>query len=167
MGKKTHVLVSGERVDLGDLDREEIEFLRSLGAMARRGVSYFEIARVAVGPGSPALQGLSRVTRRIVDSTLYRVARDIATRAGMSQGLILEPGYEDLRRRIPDDGSLMSVVQAAELIGISRAAVYKAIRAGRIASRRYGNVTLVERSSAAAYRDARASPRAVGSDPTN
>ena len=148
------MLVSGQEIGL-DLDGRERDFLRSLKAMARRGVSYFEIARIAVGPGSPALRGRARVTREIVESPLYLAARDVATRAGMAQGLILAPKHEKLREQIPTDSSLMSVVQAADLMGMSRAAVYKAIRAGRIAARRYGNVTLVERQSAIRCRDRR------------
>ena len=115
MGKDTHMLVSGQEIGL-DLDGRERDFLRSLKAMARRGVSYFEIARIAVGPGSPALRGRARVTREIVESPLYLAARDVATRAGMAQGLILAPKHEKLREQIPTDSSLMSVVQAADLI---------------------------------------------------
>ena len=74
--------------------------------------------------GRLALRGRARVTREIVESPLYLAARDVATRAGMAQGLILAPRHEKLREQIPTDRSLMSVVQAADLMGVSRAAVY-------------------------------------------
>jgi len=50
---------------------------------------------------------------------------------------------------------MISVAQAADLIGISRAAVYKAIERGALRTRRIGNVTIVDRKSAAEYRERR------------
>jgi len=44
---------------------------------------------------------------------------------------------------------LISVAQASELIGISRAAVYKAIDKGALRARRIDSVTVVDRASAA------------------
>ena len=67
--------------------------MTDLQRMARRGVSYFEVYRAAVGPGSLALQGRNRIDRRIVESRLYLVARDIATRVGIRQGLVLAPEW--------------------------------------------------------------------------
>jgi len=46
---------------------------------------------------------------------------------------------------------------AADLIGISRAAVYKAIEKGAIRTRRIGNVTIIDRKSAVEYRERRTS----------
>jgi excisionase family DNA binding protein len=144
---KTHRLLSGETVRLDDIRAHELAFLRNLGRMVKSGISFFEIERVAIGPGSPALQGWSRVTREIVGSSLYRVASDICTRAGIAEGLILAPEHEDRRKEIPADRSLMSVTQAANTLGISRAAVHKAIQQGRLAAERYGNIVLVSREA--------------------
>jgi excisionase family DNA binding protein len=47
---------------------------------------------------------------------------------------------------------MLSVVQAAEVIGISRTAVYKAIAKGTLRGLRVGNVTVVDRASADGYR---------------
>ena len=126
--------------------------------MAEQDISYFEIARTAVGPGSPALLGRSTIDRRIAASPLYVAAEDIATRAGISQGLLLAPEYQHLRSQFPTDGSHISATQAADLIGISRAAVHKAIKAGTLEALRIGNVTVVSRKSAQAYRERRESP---------
>ena len=41
----------------------------------------------------------------------------------------------------------MSATQAANILGISRAAVHKAIQQKRLAARRYGNVILVSRDA--------------------
>src|SRR6266699_511867 len=91
---KNHRLLDGRTVDLGELDAREQAFVRDLQKMSRQGVSYFEVYRAATGPGSPALQGRNRIDRYIVESSLYLVARDIATRVGINQGLILAPRYE-------------------------------------------------------------------------
>lgn len=149
------LLVDGQEVDLGALDTRQRAFLTDLEKMKRQGVSYFEIYRTALGPGSPALDGRNRVDRRIATSPLYLAARDIATRAGIEQGLILAPEREQERGKAPTDGSMISVTQAAELIGITRAAVYKAIEKQALRALRIGNVTVVERPSALAYRSAR------------
>ncbi len=153
---KRHKLLSGETVSLEDLDVGDIVFLKNLQRMAKDGISFFELERMAIGPGSPALQGWSRVTREIVRSPLYRVAADIATRAGIAEGLILAPEHEDKRTQIPADRSLMSVTQAANTLGISRAAVHKAIQQKRLAAQRYGNVLLVSRDAVLRYKQERA-----------
>jgi excisionase family DNA binding protein len=153
---KRYKLLSGETVSLEELDVRDVAFLRNLRRMAKDGISFFEVERVAIGPGSPALQGWSRVTPEIVRSPLYRVASDIATRAGIAEGLILAPEHEQKRSQIPADRSLMSVTQAASTLGISRAAVHKAIQQERLVARRYGNVFLVSRDAMLRYKQDRA-----------
>jgi len=153
---KRYKLLSGETVSLEELDAREVAFLKNLQRMAKDGISFFEVERVAIGPGSPALRGWSRVTPEIVKSPLYRVASDIATRAGIAEGLILAPEHGQKRGQIPADRSLMSVTQAANTLGISRAAVHKAIQQKRLVALRYGNVILVSRDAVQRYRQARA-----------
>jgi len=148
-------LLSGDTVRLSEAKAHELAFLKNLQRMAKAGISFFEIERAAIGPGSPALQGWSRVTREIISSPLYRVAADIATRAGIAEGLILAPEHEGQRKAIPTDRSLMSVTQAATTLGISRAAVHKAIQQKRLAAQRYGNVVLVGREAVLSYKQAR------------
>lgn len=157
---KRHKLLSGETLRLEDVQAHELGFLKNLQRMAKSGISFFEIERVAIGPGSPALQGWSRVTPEIVSSPLYRVASDIATRAGITEGLILGPEHEDKRKDIPMDRSMMSVTQAANTLGISRAAVHKAIQQKRLAAQRYGNVVLASREAVFRYKRERAETKA-------
>jgi hypothetical protein len=72
--------------------------------MAKDGESFFEVERVAIGPGSPALQGWSRVTPEIVSSPLYRVASDTATRAGIAEDSSSHPSTSrDGARSAPTD----------------------------------------------------------------
>ena len=155
---KRRRLLDDREVDLGQLNSRELRFLRDLQKMADEGVSYFEIYRSAVGPGSPALAGRNRVDRRIVESPLYMAARDIATRAGVGQRLVLAHDHALERATAPTDASMMSAAQAADLIGITRAAVYKAIDKGSLRAIPVGNVILIDRKSALAYRDRRAAP---------
>jgi excisionase family DNA binding protein len=161
---KRHKLLSGETIALEDVEARDVAFLQNLQRMAKSGISFFELERVAIGPGSPALQGWSRVTREIVSSPLYRLPADIATRAGIAEGLILAAEHEDKRSQIPADRSLMSVTQAADTLGISRAAVHKAIQQKRLAAQRYGNVLLVDREAVLRYKRER---RQGGSQASN
>jgi len=148
-------LLDGRLVDLRDLDARERAFFADLRKMARQDISYFEVERTALGPGSPALRGRNHVDRRLAETPLYLAAQDLVTRLGIKQGLILAPEYEHERAKFPTDRSMISAVQAADLIGISRAAVYKAIEKGTLRALHIGNVTVVERKSAEAYRDRR------------
>jgi hypothetical protein len=139
-------------VDLKGLSTDEATFLRTLQRLRKQGLGYFELERIAVGPGSPALRGRNRVDWTLIGSPLYLAARDIAIRAGIDQGLILAPEDEALRRTIPSDGSLIGLMQAAMVMGVPPEDVHEAIAAGRLRGRRFGNVWLVDRESAVAYR---------------
>lgn len=161
----THMLLNAKTVDLSELSTEERAFLRELHRMAERDISYFEIARRAIGPGSPALRGRQTIDRRTAATALYLAAEDIATRAGIKQGLILAPEFEHLRDQFPNDGSHISAAQAANLIGISRAAVYKAINAGTLQTLKIGNVTVVSRKSAIEYQQRREAAAASPNSP--
>jgi len=147
----TYALLDGRKLSLDGLSPRESKFLRELLRMARNEEDYFEIYAKACGPGSVALRGASSLTRALAETPLYLVARDLATRAGIHQQLILAPEYESLRVLAPTDGSTVSVTQAAEILGISRTAVHKAIKAGKIIARRIGNALLAERQSVLAY----------------
>lgn len=156
-GSTKYRLLDGRSVSLRELDARERAFVADLEKMARQRISYFEVYRAAVGPGSIALGGRNRIDRHTAVSPLYETALDIATRAGIKQGLILAPEHEQERGKAATDGSMISVAQASELIGISRAAVYKAIDKGALAARRIGNVTVVDRASAVDYKRGRSS----------
>jgi len=149
---KKHKTVGGKTLDLTGLTPAEHKFLRLLKLMAKSGANYFDIARTAVGAGSPALGGRFSLDRRTAETPLYLAAEDIATRAGIEQGLILAPEHESRRKEFPTDGSHISVTQAAEHIGISRAAVYKAIQVKKLKALHIGNVTVVDKQSAIEYK---------------
>src|SRR5262249_30172311 len=135
-----YVLLDGTKLSLAGLAASESRFLKDLLRMARNDEDYFEIYAKACGPGSIALRGRSGLTPELARTALYLAARDLATRAGIHQHLILAPEHETRRSEVPADGSTVSVTQAAEMLGISRAAVHKAIRAGKLRPLRIGNV---------------------------
>lgn len=148
---KVHTLLDGREIDACALGKRGMAFLDGLRRMADEGLSYFEILRMAIGPGSPALEGRSTVNAPLAESPLYLVARDIATRAGIKEGLILAPEHESMRASVPRDSSFISVTQTANLIGVSRSAVHQAIDGGKIKTQRFGHVLLVLRASAEEY----------------
>lgn len=148
----TYRLLDGRTIGLRALESRQRAFLADLQKMAREEISYFEIERLALGPGSPALGGRNRVDERTAATPLYLAAEDIATRAGIEQGLVLAPEHEPRIATAPSDGSMISVVQAADLIGISRTAVYRAIEKGSLRASHIGNVTVVDRTSTSTAR---------------
>ena len=152
---KAYRLLDGAKITPRTLSRAERDFLATLERMRSDGVSYFEIYRFALGPGSPALQGQNQVNRELVESDLYRIVEDLATRAGIEQGLILAPEHEGKRALSLNIESPLSVPQAASLIGVSRIAAYKAIKEGRLGSTKIGNVMVVSRADAERFKKAR------------
>lgn len=162
--KRPHRLLNGTTVVLSGLTREEAAFLRNVRRRVREGADYFDLYRFACGPGSPALPTAALADPSALHSPLYRVTADLATRAGIRQGLILAPEHDRLRPRARALQSPLSVPQAASRIGITRAAAYKAISEGRLRSMRVGNLILVERRDAEEFRRVRRSslPSAAG-----
>lgn len=152
-----HLLLDGTKVSFGDLSGRERDFLRTLEKMDSEEGSYFEIYRLAIGPGSPALQGGTRLDRELAKSPLYLIARDIATRVGIRQGLILLSEHKGECEAAERIESPISVAQAAQLIGISRVGAYKAVQEGRLPAQKIGNVLVVKRADAEIFKTLRAS----------
>jgi excisionase family DNA binding protein len=156
MSARSYKLLDGTSVPLKVLSKREKGFIRSLWVMASDGVDYFELYRIACGPRSPALQGRSRVDKELVQTPVYRIARDVVTRTGIRKGLILGSGKEpEVVSSLAQLLQPLSVPQAASLIGISRIAVYKAIQKGHLPVVKVGSVLIVERGDAEAYKRSR------------
>ena len=152
---KTYRLLDGAKLSPRNLSKHQRAFLATIERMRKDEVSYFEIYRYALGPGSPALEGGNQVDPELAEADLYRIAEDLATRAGIEQGLILAPEHEGKRDLARNIESPLSVPQAASLIGISRIAAYKAIQEGRLGHTKIGNVLIVSRAEAERYKKAR------------
>jgi hypothetical protein len=161
---KTYELLSGEVLSGAELSAREVEFLDGLAKDARAGADYFDLLRRVKGPEAVPLRG-KRITPHVVSSVLYRVAHDVADRVGIAQGYLLPPNAD--RASVKQDAELLSLTEAADLIGISRPAAHQALTEQRLAGQRVGNAWVVRRPDAEAFRRARSNrPSAVESSRT-
>jgi hypothetical protein len=149
---KTYELLSGEVLSGAELKAREVEFLDGLAKDARQGADYFDLLRRVKGPEALPLRG-KRITPQVANSVVYRVAHDIADRVGIAQGYLLPPNAH--RAGVKQDAELLSLTEAADLIGISRPAAHQALTEGRLAGQRVGNAWVVGRPDAEAFRRAR------------
>jgi hypothetical protein len=150
---ETHKLLTGETLNLSKLTEEEQAFLRRLAKDAKGGADYFDLLRRVKGPKALPLRG-GPITPAIATSVLYRVAHDIADRVGVEQGYLLAP---DISRSVEANGTgdLLSLTEAADLIGITRPAAHQALTEERLKGRRVGNAWVVARADAEAFKQAR------------
>lgn len=148
MTKMTYRLLDGEVLDLCKLPKDDLSFLLNLQRRAMEDEDYFELERAVCGPGAYPLKGSPRVTSAVHRSPLFRVAEDVAYRAGIRQGVIA-PNEED--ELVPTE-AIMSVSEAAKALGITRSAVVKAARAGRLKGKKIGNAWALLKRSVNSYR---------------
>jgi excisionase family DNA binding protein len=150
---KTYELLTGERLDLSGLEKREAAFLDRLKADASEAsADYFELLRRVKGREAIPLRGRP-ITPETARSPLYRAAHDIADRVGIEQGYVLRPDVD--RTVAKPEAGLLSMTEAAELIGISRPAVHQALSEERLPGRRVGNAWVVRRSDAEAFKRGR------------
>jgi excisionase family DNA binding protein len=148
-----HKLLDGEVVDTSGFSEAERRFLKELADDGRRGAEYFDLLRRVKGPAALPLRG-GRLTPQIARSAFYRVAHDIADRVGIEQGYLLAPDIErPVGRRV--ERELLSLTEAAELIGISRPAAHQALVEGRLKGQRVGKAWVVRRPDAMAFKETR------------
>ncbi|MBI3726451.1 helix-turn-helix domain-containing protein, partial [bacterium] len=108
---------------------------------------YFDLERSICAKGAYPLKGSPRVTREIHDSLIFRVAEDVVDRVGLRQGVIA-PAAKD--ERVPTD-EIVSVSEAAGLLGITRSAVIKAAHTGRLKGKKIGKTWALLRRSVESY----------------
>jgi excisionase family DNA binding protein len=143
-----YALLSGDIVEVGRLPRADTEFLLDLMQRAMADEDYFSLERSVCGPGAYPLKGSARVTHEIHASPLFRVAEDVVDRSGIRQGVLApDPGGE----RVPTE-QIMSVSEAAKALRITRSAVIKAARAGRIKGKKIGHTWALLCASVKSYR---------------
>jgi excisionase family DNA binding protein len=140
-------LLNGDAVDIELLPKEDLAFLLDLQRRAMEGQDYFSLAFEVSGAGAYPLKGSPRVTRDVHESPLFRVAEDIADRTGINQGALAPEEGDQLR--IIDE--ILSTREAAERLGITRSAVIKAARAGRLLGKKIGNSWALLRRSVDSY----------------
>ncbi len=140
-------MLNGEKLAISSLPKADMEFLLDLMRRAMEDEDYFSLERRVCGSNAHPLKGNPRVTREIHDSLLFRVAEDIADRAGIRAGVLApDPGDE----RVPIE-EIMSVTEAATKLGVTRSAVIKAAQGGRIKGKKIGHTWALLRRSAENY----------------
>jgi len=150
---KTYTLLSGEILDLSGLGGDENLYLQELTRDAGSGLDYFDLLRRVKGRDALPLRG-GPITPAIAGSMLYRVAHDLADRVGIEQGHLLAPDVERPRNLGVED-DLLSLTEAAALIGITRPATHQALKEERLRGRRVGNAWVIRRVDAKEFRDSR------------
>jgi hypothetical protein len=140
-------LLDGHIVDLSSVGRKDMGFLLGLMLRAFEEEDYFSLERAVCSRGAYPLKGSPRVTREVHDSELFAVAQDIVFRAGIRQGVIAPARGEP---RIPSE-EIMSVTDAARKLGVTRSAVIKAARTGRIRGKKIGHTWALLRRSVESY----------------
>lgn len=162
---KTYKLLNGEETDLAGLAGADLKFLKQLSADAARGADYADLLGRVKGPGAIPLRG-GPITPAVARSVLYRIAHDIADRVGIEQGHLLAPDIDLSAVKVEASGDLLSLTEAAELIGISRPATHQALVEGRLRGQRVGNAWIVRQVDAEAFKRSRSS-RSTNSPPTS
>jgi hypothetical protein len=150
--KHAYTLLSGRQLSLGWLDEMDMQYLEGLAEKAKAGEDYFELLKLVRGHGAYPRDGGS-LTPEVAQSLVFQVATDIVERAGIEQGLSIHP--QDLFD-IPQETPLVSIAQAAEIIGFSKAATHQALMKGKLRGWLVGNYWVLDRSSVERFRDARA-----------
>ncbi len=151
--KHAYQLLAGGQVSIGWLNKTDMDFLEDLKERIDDGESYFLLLELVRGADAYPLKGHPKLTSEVAQSALFRVASDMVERAGIQQGFALPPGDDGLG--MPDEQPLVSVSEAAEVIGITRAAVHQAMTKGKLRGYQVGSMWVLRRRSAEAYRDAR------------
>ena len=146
--KHVYTLVSGEKISTGWLNEHEKRWLKELQEDAEKGDDYFMLLRAVRGLGARPLRGAPRLTHKIAQSAFFRIAEDIVERAGIRQGVSLPP---DPELGSMDGRKLVSAPEAAEIIGLTRAALHRALVDGRIRGWKVGAMWVLSRADVLKY----------------
>lgn len=150
--KHAYELLNGECVSIGWLGDSDMRFLENLKNRAVINDSYFDLLREVRDSGAYPLKGAKCLTKAVAQSVLYKVASDIVERAGIRQGVSLEPGGD---MESPDEKPLVSLSEAAEIIGMSRAGVHLALTKGRLKGWLIGSMWVLDFDSVKKYKENR------------
>lgn len=146
--KHSYKLLSGEKVSLGWLSTDDMDFLDMLREDSDNGKDYFLLLEKIRGKNSYVLSKYQgEVTEEAAQSVLFRVANDIVERAGIFQGRVFRQGDG------PDAKNLLTTAQACDIIDITRSGLHFLLTNGKIKGWKIGKLWLVDRMSAEQYRD--------------
>lgn len=165
-----YVSLTGERIDISSLTREEKVFLGKAVKAYEAGEAFPNFVNLVNEPGSPALQGGQWVTEEVAASPLHRVCQDLGDRLGVAQGFLAlgeNSSTEDAGFTEQAGPTYMSCEDAADQAGVTPEAIRKAIREHRLPAEQVGRTYLLEPKHVKAYaarsgRRRRGEPRTRG-----
>ena len=146
-----HTAIRGEVLDLSELSREDVWFLFDLARRALADEDDKKLHLLVACRNAYPLKGSLRVTAEVMESPLYKAARDIAWRHSVRQG---KAGQEPDGEQIPVE-DVVSVTEAAEMLGISRAGIVHAVQHGRLRGRKIGKTWVLLKRSVERYQVAK------------
>ncbi len=126
-----YVTRDGRNIDLGEMPEPDALFLRWLDARAGAGESYAMLLPSVSGPGGYLAANLVEMDPDLRRRPVYRATLDLLARVARRDGIRLPKGAFE-------GGGVHSVTDVARDLGISRAAVVRAIQEGRLAAYRMG-----------------------------
>jgi excisionase family DNA binding protein len=129
---------------------------------AVQGTDYFELLRLVRGLGAYPLKGSYCITKEIVASVLFRTAEDTVSRAGIRQSVLIPP-----QPMVDKFENLLTVATVAQILDVTRAAVYTMLRDGRIKGTKYGNISLIKREDLEQFRAKWPGPKRKRSESTS
>jgi excisionase family DNA binding protein len=140
--------------DLSDAERAYIDELEV--AAAAPGASFFSLRGRVAGSGAfPTRAAGGWVTPAVMGSTVFRVAQDIVDRLGIAQGKLGPP-----TNAAP--AQLLSVSEAARLIGVSRQAINASIMRKAVPAQKIGRDWILRLEDVRAYQASAATRPAPG-----
>lgn len=140
-------LIVGADLSLAELSNEDIKYLGFLAMKGIQGMDYFELLRLVRGLGAYPLKGSHFITADIATSVLFRTAEDIVARAGIRQGVLIPP-----QQMVDKSNSLLTVATVAQILGVTRVAVYQMLQSDRLKSTKYGRTPLIKREDLEQFR---------------
>jgi excisionase family DNA binding protein len=149
-------LMNGETVDLAGITEEARAYLDDIDRDAAAGVSYFDLELRVKGPSAfTTRKARGFVTAEVLRNPVYRVANDLVARVGIQQGKVAPP-----RDAKPSD--LLSVPEAARLIGQTRQNLNAAISRGSLPARKIGETWVLRLEDVRVYKERAAARPAPG-----
>jgi len=148
--KHAYELLDGEVISVGRLTESEMLYLENLRQSIELNTNYFDLYASVRGAFS-YFRGDEPMTAEIEQSVAFRVALDMVERHGIRSGILVAPE----KKGIADDAKLLSMTDAAKVIGVTRAAVHHAVARGKIRAWKVGSFWVCDGSSVERFRSER------------
>ncbi len=149
-----YVTLTGQRIALSELTREEKVFLGKAVKAYEAGEAFPNFVNRVNEPGSPALQGGQWVTEEVAASPIFRICQDLGDRLGVAQGFLTlgeNSSTEDAGFTKQAGRDYMSCEDAADQAGVTAEAIRRAIREDRLPAKQVGRTYLLEPKAVEAY----------------